>query len=94
LTNIPSIFIEKIGVQPIKKFQIIQHQIDEIELLIDIDNYWKNKKIELNKIKKILLFEFKRKLGENVNIIINDNKSHFIENSKYNKLVISKLKKI
>lgn len=56
----------------IKQFQIIQHKIDEIEILIVIDDKLRNVGLPMNKLSEELKKQFSEKIGSDVKIFINE----------------------
>jgi len=56
----------------IKKYQIIQNKIDNIDILIVIDEDLRDKKVKLKTIKKEILDIYKEKVGKDVNINIKE----------------------
>jgi phenylacetate-CoA ligase len=69
VTGIPAKVMEKFKSYKIKQFQIIQHKLEKIEVLVDIDNKIDNDNLTREIIKELKL-QFSQKIGHNINIII------------------------
>lgn len=93
VTGIPAKIMQDYNTYMIKQFQIIQHEVNKIEILVIIDYKLKNTGLSV----KRLLAEFKKRfqdtLGSSVNIIVNEVKE--IQKDKrldYVKVAVSKVK--
>ncbi len=93
LTGIPSKTMEDFNSYKIKQFQIIQHEIDQIEILIVIDEKQRNIGIPVKDLLKEIKKRASKKIGNDVNITVNET-DHIQkgERSDYVKVVISKVK--
>lgn len=94
ITGIPAKLMEDYNTYKIKQFQIIQHTLTEIEILIVIDDKLRNIGISVEKLLKELQKRFTDKIGNEVNIIVNEtNEIQKDTRSDYVKVVISKVSK-
>lgn len=92
LTTIPALAMGELKSYVIKQFKIIQHELNEIELLIVVD--WKVEKIKpsMGILRKMLIEKFKQKLGKDVNILVSEVENIlYDEKSNYPSLVNSNL---
>ncbi|OYT57814.1 hypothetical protein B6U70_01930 [Euryarchaeota archaeon ex4484_162] len=94
LTGIPAKIMEEYGTYKIKQFQIIQHKIDEIEILVVIDDKTRDIEPPVEKILKELKERFQEKIGSDIKIFVSEvpeiQKNERIDHTK---VVISKIKK-
>ncbi len=94
ITGIPAKIMEDYNTYKIKQFQIIQHTLREIEILIVIDTKLRNVGIPVEKLLKELQMRFSQKIGESVKVIVNETDEIQKDiRSDYVKVVISKVKK-
>jgi phenylacetate-coenzyme A ligase PaaK-like adenylate-forming protein len=94
VTTIPAIAMEKLNTFKIKQFQIIQHKVNEIEVLVIIDEKERNIGPSVETIFKEIKKLFKEKTSKEVNIIINEvDEIEKDVRSDHVKLLISKVKK-
>jgi phenylacetate-CoA ligase len=94
ITTIPAKIMDELNTYKIKQFQIIQHKIDKIEILIVIDEHLRNVGPPVKKIIDELYNRFRKKIGPGVEITIKEVKE--IPKDKdinFVRIVISKLKK-
>lgn len=94
VTTIPSAVMEELDTNKIRQFQIIQHQIDDIEVLVSIDEKLKNKPPSTETILKKLEKRYAKKFGPEVNLTIREVDN--IEKDKrldYVQVVVSKINK-
>jgi phenylacetate-CoA ligase len=96
ITAIPAAVMDKFRTYKISQFQIIQHKIDEVEILVVIDEKLRNVGPSVEIILKELKDRFQKEIGEDVNLTIKEVKE--IEKGKrtrsnIEKVVISKIKK-
>jgi len=94
LTGIPAKTMEDFNSYKIKQFQIIQHKIDELEILIVIDAKQRNIGISTQKLLQELKKRFSVKMGTDINITVKETKE-IQKDSGYlqEKIVISKVKR-
>jgi replicative DNA helicase len=77
----------------LKQFQIIQHEIDDVEVLIVIDKKLRNIEPSVEKIANEIKKRFQEKIGKGVKIRINEvDEIQSGVRSDYIKLVVSKVK--
>lgn len=91
LTGIPAKTMEKFCSYKIKQFQIIQHGLDEIEILVIIDDKQKgvDAKTIINELKK----QFSKKIGNSVNVrVTRTDEIQKDSGSNYPKVIVSKVK--
>ncbi len=94
ITTIPASVMDDYNTYKIKQFQIIQHRIDKIEVMVVIDENLRNKGPSVKVILDELNNRFKKILGSEVNLIIREVKE--IPKDKdinFVKIIVSKLKK-
>ncbi|PNX47401.1 MAG: hypothetical protein BV457_05730, partial [Thermoplasmata archaeon M9B1D] len=78
----------------INQFQIIQHKIDEIEVLIKIDEALRNKGPSVKNILDEISKRFKQKMGANVKIKVHDVKEIPVDPKSHSiKVIVSKINK-
>jgi phenylacetate-coenzyme A ligase PaaK-like adenylate-forming protein len=93
LTGIPRKTMDDLKTYKIKQFQIIQHRINKIEILVVINNKLRNVGPSVDKILKELKKRFSEKIGSDVEIIINEiDKIQTETSGEPAKLIISKVK--
>lgn len=93
LTTIPRAIMDRYQLYKIKQFQIIQHKIDEIEILVVIDERLRNVGPSVKKLSEEIKKEFSKIVGADVRIAVNEVKD--IENqgkADKVKVVISNVK--
>lgn len=91
-TDIPAAVMQKLNTYKIKQFQIIQHKVDEIEVLIVIEDRLRNTGPSVEKILKEIKKLFIEKTDELANITINEvDELEKDVRSDYVKLLISKV---
>jgi phenylacetate-CoA ligase len=94
ITTIPANVMDDFNTYKISQFQIIQHKIDEIEVLIKIDEALRNKGSSVEIILDEILKKFKQKMGEKIKIKIHEVKEIPVDpKSNSIKVVVSKIKK-
>jgi len=71
-TGIPHKVMHNLKTDKINRFQIIQHNINEVEILIVIDKNLKNIGPKVSEIKKELKKAFEKKLGEGIKIVVSE----------------------
>ena len=94
VTTIPASVMDDYSTYKIKQFQIIQHKIDNIEVMVVIDKRLRDEGPSVKVILDELDNRFKKVLGSEVNIIIREVKE--IPKDKdinFVKVVVSKIKK-
>jgi phenylacetate-CoA ligase len=92
ITTIPAKLIDKYQTYKIKQFQIIQHKIDEIEVIVIIDEKLRNIGPSVEKILIELKRLFLEKLGNDVKVTVNEvNEIIKEKGSNKVKIVISKI---
>ena len=93
ITTIPAKIMDKYQTYKIKQFQIIQHEIDEIEVRVVIDDTLRNKEPSVEKLLKELKTLFLETLGKEINLSIKEvDKIPMDKKSKKIKVVVSKVK--
>ena len=94
VTGIPAKVMEKFNCYKIKQFQIIQHSLKDIEILILLDKKQKKVGVTDEEILKELHKKFSEKIGDNVKIKITQT-NEIQKDAKANqvKVIISKIKK-
>lgn len=93
ITGIPAKIMEELNTYKIEQFQIIQHKVDEIELLIVINKKTRNIGPPVEKIFNELKKRFQEKIGSDVNILVNEVEELYKNKpSEKLKVVISKIK--
>ena len=80
---------EKVDLDGIEFFQLIQHDLDKLEILLKVDKKLKNERLLLDKIYTSLKETFRDKVGQDINIEIKE-KSHF---KLHEPVIISKIDK-
>jgi len=92
LTGIPSKIMEDFNSYKIKQFQIIQHEIDQIEILIVIDEKQRNIGVKVKDLLKEIEKRASRKIGKDINVTVTET-DHIQKDvrSDYVKVVISKI---
>jgi phenylacetate-CoA ligase len=92
LTGIPSKIMEDFNSYKIKQFQIIQHKIDQIEILIVIDEKQRNIGVKVKDLLKEIEKRASKKIGNDINITVTE-ADHIQKDvrSDYVKVVISKV---
>lgn len=94
VTGIPAKIMKELKCYRIKQFQIIQHSIKNIEILIVLDKKKKNKDITDEKILKTLYNRFSEQLGDNIKIkITQTDEIQKDARADQVKIIISKIKK-
>jgi phenylacetate-CoA ligase len=94
ITGIPAKVMEEFNDYKIKQFQIIQHDIHNIEVLIVIDQNMRNTGVKVEKIFQEMQNRFIKKIGKEIKISIKE--TDYIQKdtrSDYVKAVVSKIKK-
>lgn len=94
VTTVPSSVMEDFNTYKIRQFQIIQHKIDDIEVLVSIDKNLKDKPPTSKKILNELEKRYKEKFGSDVNLTVREVDE--IEKDKrldYVRVVVSKIDK-
>ena len=93
ITGIPAKTMEKFNSYKIKQFQIIQHDLHHLEILLVIDEKLRNKDVHVEKMMKSIQQSYQEKLGNDVQITITETGSIQPDaRSDYIKVVISKVK--
>ncbi|HEC89008.1 MAG TPA: phenylacetate--CoA ligase family protein [Thermoplasmatales archaeon] len=72
VTTIPAMVMDKYNSYKIKQFQIIQHTIDTIEILVVIDEKLRNIGPPVELLLKEIQENFKRKVGADINIKVRE----------------------
>ena len=94
ITGIPSKTMKENNTYKIKQFQIIQHTITEIEVLIVIDQKEREIGIPFQELLKKLQHRFMEKIGQNVKVTVKEtNEIQKNTRSDYVQVVTSKVKK-
>lgn len=92
ITGIPAKIMEEYNSYIIKQFQLIQHKIDEIEMLVIIDEKQKNTDITVNDLFNELKKRISEKIGEEIKVNITQvNEIQKDIRSDYVKVMISKI---
>lgn len=95
VTTIPATVMKKLNTYKIKQFQIVQHKVDEIEVLVVIDEKLRKKGPPVEKILKEIKELFIEKTDKLVNITVNEvDELEKDLRSDYVKLLISKVNHI
>lgn len=93
LTGIPAKVMKENNSYKIKQFQIIQHKVDEIEVLIVIDKKMRKDGISVNRLLNEIKNNFSEKIGQGVIITVNEvDEIQKSVRSDYFKIAISKVK--
>jgi phenylacetate-CoA ligase len=93
VTTIPTSVMNDFNSYKLKQFQIIQHEIDDVEVLIVIDKKLRNIEPSVEKIANEIKKRFQEKIGKGVKIRINEvDEIQSGVRSDYIKLVVSKVK--
>jgi len=93
VTGIPAKVMDYFGTYKIKQFQIIQHKVDEIEVLIVIDDKLRNIGPSVEKILNELKKRFSEKIGSSVKVFVNEvDEIKKDETTNIIKVVVSKVK--
>jgi len=94
VTGIPAKVMEKFDCHKIKQFQIIQHSLNDIEILIVLDKKQKQVEVTDEEILNELHKKFSEKIGNNVKIKITQT-NEIQEDGKANqvKVIVTKIKK-
>ncbi len=94
LTGIPAKLMEEFNTYKIKQFQIIQHTLTDIEILIVIDEKLRNVGIPVEKLLNELQKRFSQKIENEVKVTVNETDEIQKDvRSDYVKVAISKVKK-
>jgi len=94
VTGIPAKTMDDFKSNKISQFQIIQHKIDEVEILIVIDEKQRDKGIPVNDLLKELKKRFINKIGHGIKVTVNEAKKIQKDTrSDYIKVVVSKVNK-
>ena len=94
VTTIPASVMDDFNTYKISQFQIIQHKIDEIEVLIKIDEALRKKGPSVKTILDEILNRFKQKMGANVKIKIHEVKEIPVDPKSHSiKVIVSKINK-
>lgn len=94
VTTIPASVMDDFKTYKIKQFQIIQHKVDEIEVLVVIDDKLRSVGVSAEKLLREIKNRFKHKTGDDVNIIVNEvDEIEKDVRSDYVRLVVSKVKR-
>jgi hypothetical protein len=72
VTGIPAKVMDYFGTYKIKQFQIIQHKVDEIEVLIVIDDKLRNVGPSVEKILDELKKRFSEKINSSIKVSVNE----------------------
>ena len=93
VTTIPASVMDDFNTYKIKQFQIIQHKIDTIEIMVIIDENLRDEGASVKDIFDEIENRFKKIVGSKVNIIINEVKEiPKDEGINFVKVVVSKIK--
>ena len=71
-TGIPHHIMHNLNTDKINRFQIIQHSINEVEILIVVDEELRNVGPKITEIKQELKKAFQKKLGKNIKISVSE----------------------
>ncbi len=94
VTTIPASVMDDFGTYKIKQFQIIQHKIDYIEVLVVIDENLRNIGPSVKDMIAEIDKRFREKAGPEVTVIVREvNEIPKDEKQNFVKVVVSKLKK-
>jgi phenylacetate-CoA ligase len=94
ITGIPAKIMDEYNTYKIKQFQIIQHTISHIEVLIVLDEKERDKGIPVSDLLNKLQNRFKDKIGQNVKVTVKEIKEiQKNTRSDYVQVVISKVNK-
>ena len=94
VTGIPAKVMQKFNCYKIKQFQIIQHNLKDIEIYIVLDKKQKKAQVTDEEIFKELHKKFSEKIGNNVNIkITQTNEIQKDAKADQVKVIVSKVKK-
>ncbi len=94
LTGIPAKVMQHFNSYKIKQFQIVQHELNDIEILIVIDEKLRNKGVAITDLIEELQKRFKEKIGEEVTLRVTETDS-IQKDARANqiKVIVSKIKK-
>lgn len=93
VTGIPAKTMEKFNSYMIKQFQIVQHTLDEVEILVVIDEKQKTKNLSPQKIINELKDRFIEKIGASVNVKVTQvDEIQSDIRPDYTKVIVSKVK--
>lgn len=93
VTGIPAKTMEKFNSYIIKQFQIVQHELDEVEILVVIDEKQKAKNLGSKKIIDELQKGFSEKIGSGVNVKVTQvDEIQKDVRPDYVKVIVSKVK--
>lgn len=93
VTTIPASVMDDFNTYKIKQFQIIQHKIDKIEVLVIIDEQLRDKGPSVKSILDELYNRFRKKMGQEVDIIVKEVKEiPKDEGINFVKVIVSKIK--
>lgn len=94
VTGIPAKVMDYFGTYKIKQFQIIQHRIDEMEILIVIDDKLRDLGPSVERLLDELTKRFSEKIGHGIKIVVHEvDEVQKDAGSGYVKVVISKVKR-
>lgn len=65
---------QKIDINKIERFQMIQHKIDKVEILVKVDSKLRDTEPSLDKIMSVIEKSFKEKLGSNIDVKVREKK--------------------
>ncbi len=94
ITGIPAKIMKHFNSYKIKQFQIIQHNLDNVEILVIIDNTKRNKVIKTKDMLEELQKRFSTVIGPGVKVRVNET-DHIQKDKRlyHSKVIISKIKK-
>jgi len=92
ITTIPASIMDDYDTYKIKQFQIIQHKINEVEVLVVIDDFLRDKGPSVKVLLDEMFNRFSKKLGSEVKVIVRETKS-IPKDKKSNlvKVIVSKI---
>lgn len=94
VTGIPAKVMEHFNSYKIKQFQIVQHDLDDVEILIVIDEKQRNQGVKPKEMLDELQKRFSKSIGNKVKVRVTE--TDFIQKdarSDYIKVIVSKIKK-
>lgn len=94
VTGIPAKVMEFYDSYKIKQFQIVQHDLDDVEILVVIDSKQRNKGVSVKKIIDELQKRFQQGIGKDVKVRVTET-DHIQKDARSDqiKVIVSKIKK-
>jgi phenylacetate-CoA ligase len=94
VTGIPAKAMEFFNSYKIKQFQIVQHDLDDVEILVVIDEKQRNKGVMVEELIDELQKRFQQKIGKSVKVRVTET-DHIQKDARSDqiKVIVSKIKK-